>query len=54
MFQIEQEKRQIHLMGTVIDLTITHPTPNLILDEVVRRLKIYEHRLAQTIHFRIK
>lgn len=46
MFQIEQEKRQIHLMGTVIDLTITHPTPNLILDEVVRRLKIYEHRFS--------
>lgn len=46
VFQIEQEKRQIHLMGTVIDLTITHPTPNLILDEVVRRLKIYEHRFS--------
>lgn len=46
VIQIKEEKRKVHLMGTVIDLTITHPTPDLVLDEVVRRLEMYEHRFS--------
>lgn len=36
----------VHLMGTVITLTITHPQPQAILAEAVRRLKVYEHRFS--------
>jgi len=46
VIKIKQEKRVVHLMGTVIDLTITHPTPEIVLDEVVRRLEMYEHRFS--------
>jgi Membrane-associated lipoprotein involved in thiamine biosynthesis len=44
--KMKQGKRIVHLMGTVIDLTVTHSTPEKILDEVVRRLEIYEHRFS--------
>lgn len=44
--KMKQGKRIVHLMGTVIDLTVTHLTPEKILDEVVRRLEIYEHRFS--------
>lgn len=43
---MKQGKRVVHLMGTVIDLTVTHPTPEKVLDEVVRRLEMYEHRFS--------
>ena len=46
VIQMKQAKRQIHLMGTVIDLTITHPTPDSVLDEVVCQLEMYEHRFS--------
>ncbi|MCT3030119.1 FAD:protein FMN transferase [Pediococcus parvulus] len=36
----------VHLMGTVITLTITHPHPQAVLAEAVRRLEIYEHRFS--------
>ena len=37
---------QVHLMGTVIDLTICHEQPKLILAETVKRLELYEHRFS--------
>lgn len=33
-------------MGTVIDLLVQHETPGLVLDELVIRLKEYEHRFS--------
>ncbi|MDT6981318.1 FAD:protein FMN transferase [Levilactobacillus zymae] len=36
----------VHLMGTVITLTITHRQPQPVLTEAVRRLKVYEHRFS--------
>lgn len=43
---MEQKRETVHLMGTVIDLLIEHDTADLILAELVRRLKIYEHRFS--------
>lgn len=43
---VEQKKRTVHLMGTVIDLMIEHDAADRILSEVVRRLKQYEHRFS--------
>lgn len=33
-------------MGTVIDLTVTHPTPEVVLDKAIELLKMYEHRFS--------
>ncbi|RXI76554.1 FAD:protein FMN transferase [Levilactobacillus suantsaii] len=41
-----QATRVVHMMGTVITLTITHPNPDPILTEAVRRLAVYEHRFS--------
>ncbi len=38
--------RQVHLMGTIIDLKINHPFPEPILDELVEDLKIDEKRFS--------
>lgn len=43
---MEQASREIHLMGTIIRLQITAATPEPLLDEMVRRLKLYEHRFS--------
>ena len=43
---MSQATRVVHLMGTVITLTITHPNPQPVLDEAVRRLQVYEHRFS--------
>lgn len=43
---MKQEKQQVHLMGTVIDLTIEHENPTPVLEEAIRRLKIYENRFS--------
>lgn len=43
---MKQKRETVHLMGTVIDLMIEHEEPDLILAEVVERLKIYEHRFS--------
>ncbi|ALV22213.1 FAD:protein FMN transferase [Carnobacterium antarcticum] len=43
---MDQKRRVIHLMGTVIDLLVQHETPDLVLDELVTRLKEYEHRFS--------
>lgn len=34
------------MMGTVIDLVVQHESPDFVLDEVVSRLKKYEHRFS--------
>lgn len=41
-----QKRRVIHLMGTVIDLLVQHESPDSVLDEMVIRLKEYEHRFS--------
>lgn len=43
---MDQKRRVIHLMGTVIDLLVQHETPDLVLDELAVRLKEYEHRFS--------
>lgn len=41
-----QGKRVVQLMGTIIELTIEHDAPEPVLDELVTRLKMYEHRFS--------
>lgn len=41
-----QAMREVHMMGTIIRLQITAAAPEPLLDELVRRLKIYEHRFS--------
>lgn len=41
-----KKSKQIRLMGTTIDLTITHPTVDKVLEEVVALLKMYEKRFS--------
>lgn len=43
---MKQEKRTVRLMGTVIDLLIEDDGAEEQMDEVVKRLKIYEHRFS--------
>lgn len=46
-----QGKRQVRLMGTIIDLTIEHNNPAPILEEAIQRLAMYEKRFsANDIH----
>ena len=46
MFKIKQASKSIQLMGTTIDLTITHQEPEIILSELVSLLKLYEQRFS--------
>lgn len=46
MIKIKKEHRVVRLMGTVIDLTVIHPTPDIVLDEAIRRLEMYERRFS--------
>lgn len=39
-----KKTESIHLMGTIIDLTITHPRADEVMDEAIARLKLYENR----------
>lgn len=41
-----QAKKQVRLMGTMIDLQIYHQNPQPIIDEAVARLKMYEQRFS--------
>src|SRR5699024_8205818 len=40
------QHRDIHMMGTIIEITVQHDLPNLILDELIHRLKEYEKRFS--------
>lgn len=40
------QSREIHMMGTVIQISIQHDHPNLILDEVIMQLEEYEKRFS--------
>jgi len=40
------ESREIHRMGTIIQLSIQHNHANVILDEIIDRLKRYEKRFS--------
>lgn len=37
---------QVHMMGTVIDLQVEANNPGPLLEEALRRLRIYEHRFS--------
>lgn len=41
-----KKSKQIRLMGTTIDLTITHPAVDKVLEEVEALLKMYEKRFS--------
>ena len=43
---MEQKKATVRLMGTIIDLLVTHTHPDAILEEAIRRLRIYEQRFS--------
>ncbi|MEB5453128.1 FAD:protein FMN transferase [Virgibacillus pantothenticus] len=43
---MELKRRVVHLMGTVIDLSVQHELAEAILDKVIARLKEYEHRFS--------
>lgn len=43
---MEQKKATVRLMGTIIDLFVTHTRPDAILEEAIRRLRIYEKRFS--------
>lgn len=45
MIKVKKSK-SIRLMGTTIDLTITHPAADDVLEEVVALLKMYEKRFS--------
>lgn len=47
---MRQEKQQVRLMGTIIDLTIEHASPTPILKEAIHRLKVYENRFSANDH----
>ncbi len=40
------QSRDIHMMGTIIEITVQHDQPDLMLDEVVHRLEEYEKRFS--------
>lgn len=46
MFKIKQASKVIQLMGTTIDLTVTHVEPETVLSELVSLLKGYEQRFS--------
>lgn len=41
-----KKSKRIRMMGTTIDLTITHPTVDEVLEEVISLLKMYENRFS--------
>lgn len=43
---LEQKKRTIHLMGTIIELMVEHKQAEKVLSKSVELLKIYEHRFS--------
>lgn len=43
---IKEAHRNVNMMGTSIDLMVVHKDPEFVLDEMVERLKIYEHRFS--------
>lgn len=40
------QNREVHMMGTVIQISIQHQQPDLILDEIVKHLEKYEKRFS--------
>lgn len=40
------KSREIHMMGTIIEISVQHDQPNLILDKVIQRLEEYEKRFS--------
>lgn len=40
------QSKQVHMMGTIIDLMINHPKAEQILEESIKSLKIYEKRFS--------
>lgn len=41
-----KKSKRIRMMGTTIDLTITHPKVDEVIDEVISLLQIYENRFS--------
>ena len=40
------QSKQVHMMGTIIDLTINHPKAEQILRDLILSSKIYEKRFS--------
>lgn len=43
---LKEASKNVRMMGTSIDLTVTHQYPEFILNEIVLRLQMYEHRFS--------
>jgi thiamine biosynthesis lipoprotein len=43
---MKEGKKTVRLMGTTITLKVTHEQPEPVLNEIVARLKMYEHRFS--------
>lgn len=43
---MEQKRKTVHLMGTVIDLLIVHDSADDLLTEIIKRLERYEQRFS--------
>lgn len=43
---LKEASKNVRLMGTSIDLTVTHQQPEYILNDIILRLKMYEHRFS--------
>lgn len=40
------QSREVHMMGTVIQIVVQHDHPKMVLDEVINRLKEYDKRFS--------
>lgn len=43
---MKEGKKTVQLMGTTITLSVTHERPEPVLEEIVSRLQLYEHRFS--------
>lgn len=40
------KRRDVHMMGTIIEISVQHDQPDVVFDELIKRLKEYEKRFS--------
>ena len=43
---LKERNKTVHMMGTTITLSVTHPTPEKIINEIILQLQVYEQRFS--------
>lgn len=43
---LKERNKTVHMMGTTITLSVTHPTPEKIINEMILQLQVYEQRFS--------